>query len=383
MRLLIISHTAHYYQNGSYRGWGPTVLEIDHLAKLFDEIVHIAPVYQSPAPASSLPYTAGNISLRLVHPAGGDSVLDKASVLACYPDYTRQIKNQLKKTDAVHVRCPANISLLALFMLSLSKYPDYRWVKYAGNWRPETKEPLSYSLQRYCLEKNLHHGSVSVNGHWEPQPAHVFPFPNPCLTEVDINRGQTAAAQKKLKEPVNLLFVGRLEVAKGALRVIEIASQLKQMGVNFRADMVGDSPQRQRAENLRYIKKLDNEVYFHGWLPKPALADFYAKAHIFLLPSTASEGWPKVLSEAMAYGAVPLAGSVSTIPQILSRTGAGLAISASDITGYRNAILQYLNSPTSWEQASAAGVKAASSYTYEHYLGLVQDMFMKMWGIRL
>jgi len=41
MKLLIISHTPHYLQEDQVQGWGSTVMEIDQLASLFDEVVHL------------------------------------------------------------------------------------------------------------------------------------------------------------------------------------------------------------------------------------------------------------------------------------------------------------------------------------------------------
>ena len=57
MRLLIVSHTPHYHAAGRLVGWGPTVRELDYLSELFDEVVHVAPVYGEAAPGSALPYT--------------------------------------------------------------------------------------------------------------------------------------------------------------------------------------------------------------------------------------------------------------------------------------------------------------------------------------
>ncbi len=69
MRLLIVSHTPHYRRAGHYAGWGPTVRELDYLAELFDEVTHIAPLYNDPPPDSAFAYTATNIRLRPVTPA--------------------------------------------------------------------------------------------------------------------------------------------------------------------------------------------------------------------------------------------------------------------------------------------------------------------------
>ncbi len=90
-------------------------------------------------------------------------------------------------------------------------------------------------------------------------------------------------------------------------------------------------------------------VKFLGWLPKPSLADYYSQAHFLLLPTNASEGWPKVLSEAMAYGVVPLAGAVSSIPQILQETGAGLALPPEDPEAFVQAIQNFLAEPRTME----------------------------------
>ena len=117
-------------------------------------------------------------------------------------------------------------------------------------------------------------------------------------------------------------------------------------------------------------------------MPKPALADFYAQAHFLVFPS-ASEGWPKVLSEAMAYGVVPIAGVVSSIPEILGNTGAGVAIPPHNIEGFVKAVLNYINHPDRWRAASRAGVAAASQFTYEYYLKAVKRMFQEAWGLTL
>src|SRR5687767_2012317 len=119
MRLLIISNMAHYLRHGQVVGWGPTVQEIDHLAELFDEVVHIACLHSSEAPASALPYSSARVTLVPVPPAGGKGLGAKLNILRHSPLYARMILRQLSRADVVHVRCPANISLLAIFLLGL------------------------------------------------------------------------------------------------------------------------------------------------------------------------------------------------------------------------------------------------------------------------
>lgn len=383
MRLLIISHTPHYQTRNGVVGWGPTVREINYLARLFDTVIHIAWLYRDLPPASALPYHAPNVRFIGVSPSGGNTLLNKMDVLRKVRSYMETVVRYLKIADVVHVRCPANISLTALLVLAATSRPRYRWVKYAGNWRPNGREPWSYTFQRWWLNKGLHHGVVTINGRWPGQPKHVYSFLNPSLTIEEVEQARTKARQKELKPPYVILFVGRIEAAKGVGRALQVVERLAREGVPFKFHLVGDG--KERAYHEAWVKEqgLANRVYFHGWVPRTALGAFYEKAHFFLFPTTASEGWPKVLSEAMAYGVVPLAGAVSSIPQILGETGAGRAFAPNNIDGFVNGIHEFLDNPATWTEARDRGLASARKFTYEAYLEAVREMFWEAWRIRL
>lgn len=381
MRLLIVSHTPHYQSGDRIVGWGPTVRELNYLAELFEEVIHVATLYPGAAPASALPYATPSIRTRLVAPTGGNTLADKARILTAYPSYAGVIRDELNRADAVHVRCPANISLLALALLRRAKHPAYRWVKYAGNWNPDDGEPRSYGLQRRWLNENRHRGVVTVNGQWEGQPAHVRSFYNPCLTDEEAAEGRILADAKKMTMPVEILFVGELNDGKGVGRALRIARTLYRNGVPFRLRLVGDGPDRPRYEAWVREQGLEG-VSFVGWVPRTDIGGFYAAAHFILLPSR-SEGWPKVLSEAMAYGAVPVTAAVSSIPQILRAAGAGVAVPVEDIDGMAAAITRWVADPAAWRATSQAGVQAASWFTYSAYQEAVAGLFADAWGIKL
>lgn len=383
MKLLIISNMSHYLRDGLLVGWGPTVQEIDALGQLFVSITHIGCLHPEPAPSSALPYQAPNIRFVPLPPAGGHTLGAKLDILRKAPRYIRTILRELPQADVVQVRCPANISLIAIILLALVRRPRYRWVKYAGNWRPNGRESWSYTFQRWWLNKGLHRGVVTVNGRWPGQPRHVYSFLNPSLTREDIELGRHAAGDKVLNSPLQLLFVGRIEEAKGAGRVLQIAAGLQERGLDFHLHMLGDGPERPEFERLAKELKIEKRVFFHGWVPKTTLPEFYSRGHFIIFPSDASEGWPKVLSEAMAYGVVPIASNVSSIPQILADTGAGLALPPYDVEAYVRAVLEFVNHPDRWRSASCAGLKAAERFTYSAYLQAVRDMFRDAWGIEL
>ena len=383
MKLLIISDMLHYRNaKGEIFGWGPTVTEINHLSELFEQIVHIGTFTQDVPPATSLPYT-GNVRLVPLKETGGTTIWHKLGVLAESINYLRAMLNELPNADVVHVRCPSNIPLLALLLMSIIRKPHPRWVKYAGNWRPTHSEAWSYTFQRWWLQHNFHHGTVSVNGKWPDQIPHIYSFLNPSLTSGEVITNRKAASRKKLQTPLHLLFVGRVEEPKGAGRTLRIAQALHIADIPFELHIAGDGPESAFFQKEAQTLGINEQTIFHGWLSKENLAKLYTQAHFLLLPSTASEGWPKVLSEGMSYGVVPLSSTISSIPQILSEYGAGIAHPPEDIHAFVKSILAYLENPNKWLEASHAGQQQADQFTYESYLHRVRRMFWDAWHIRL
>lgn len=373
MKLLVISHTPHHLAGGRLVGWGPTVREIDHLASLFEEVVHVAPVHDGDAPDSGLPYQAPNVRVASVPAAGGEGLAAKLGVLRALPRYVRTIWKELEDCDVVHVRCPSNIGLVASLLLVVRRRPALRWIKYAGNWKPRGPEGWSYRFQRWILDHGLARARVTVNGRWPDQPPHVRSFLNPCLTEEELREGAASAARKSLVQPARLLFVGRLDIDKGCGRAIEILAGLKARGVRAVLEVVGDGPERGRYESEVSKAGLSADVQFSGWLPRQLVAGSYAKAHFLLLPSS-TEGWPKVLSEGMAYGVVPVTSDVSCIPQLLEGFRVGRALDARNPHGFIEAIAGYVGQPQLWNAESRSATEAARLFAYDAYLGAVRDL---------
>jgi glycosyltransferase involved in cell wall biosynthesis len=373
MRLLIISNMAHYLADGRVVGWGPAVREIDQLADAFGEVRHVAMLHSGPPPATALPYASGKVSLAPLPAAGGRGIGAKLGIAWRSPRYVTVCLKELRRADAVHVRCPANISLEALLLLGLLKQPKLRWVKYAGNWQPEGRDPFFYRLQRRWLERGMPKGLVTINGEWPGQPAHVVSFGNPCFTETELDSARAQTRGKELGSPVRLLFAGRLRPSKGAARALHILDELRSRGIKARLDIAGDGPEAARLERLAVKLGLGGNVEFHGWLSRSQLDELYRQVHFFLLPSS-TEGWPKVLGEAMAFGAVPLAGAVSCIPQMLGRANAGIALPVDDTGAFAAEIERLVRNPDAWKRLADCGQAAASGFTYEAYVRRLCDV---------
>lgn len=380
MRLVVVSHTPHYRNGERTVGWGPTVRELDHLASLFDEVRHIAPVHEGKPPASSRPYSAANLELVPVRPAGADGFLGKLDALSAVPRYVRAIQRELRSADMVHIRAPANIALVALVLMRGTTKPAARWIKYAGNWQPSGRESPSYTLQRLLLARGGHRAVVTVNGWWPNQPPWIRTFANPSLDAEDLERGRQAARTKQVTSPIRLVYVGQLLDSKGGGRAIDVLGRLRARGIDATLTLFGDGPEREAFAQIAQRANVADHVTFAGWRSPPEVAAGYANAHFVILPS-ASEGWPKVLSEGMAYGALPIAGAVSSIPQYIERFRVGTACAPTDCGAFADAIASYIQDPLRWRSESMLAVEAASEFSFQRYIENVRSI-LREFGLR-
>ncbi|WP_411767130.1 glycosyltransferase [Winogradskyella sp. A3E31] len=320
MKLLIISHTEHYKTvDGDIVGWGPTVTEINHLTQIFDAIEHIAMLKEGAAPPSALAYRSNNIQFTPIPSVGGSGFRDKVNILLNAPQTLKIIRKALKRTDVFQFRAPTGIGVYVIPYLVL--YTKTKgWFKYAGNWN-QKQPPLGYCLQRWLLKRQSR--TVTINGHWPNQPKHCLSFENPCLTSKDVEAGAYSAQQKSWDEDIELCYVGRLESPKGVGRIIDSLKHLDATVAHKikRLHLIGDGPERTHFEAL--AKKISIPVQFYGFLPRQEVFDIYKRCHYFVMPTTASEGFPKVIAEAYNFGCIPIVSNISAIGHYMKHKATG------------------------------------------------------------
>ena len=164
---------------------------------------------------------------------------------------------------------------------------------------------------------NIGNSKVTINGVWPSQNQNILSFENPCLTEVELESSTIIAKQKDYSGKLNLCFVGRLEPAKGALIILELLQNLEDVDWVDTFYIIGDGPSKNIIENKKL--NLHLKVCLTGWLLREQLNEIYTKCHLIILPSYASEGFPKVLAEAASYGCVPIVSNLSSISQYINK----------------------------------------------------------------
>lgn len=362
MKLAIISHTEHYTKaDGSIVGWGPTISEINYLAPYFTHIYHIAMLYKEQAPPSALAYKATNVTFIALPPSGGKNLFAKLSLVTNMPKTIKVIKNTLKEVDCFQLRTPTGIGVYLIpYLTRFVKKKG--WYKYAGNWN-QKKPPLGYALQRNFLKRQSR--TVTINGNWPDQPSQCLTFENPCLTNTERAEGLQVIEKKQFTSPFSFCFVGRLEDEKGVQRIIDAVAAIEDRSAIEHIHFVGNGAKF--AHYKEQCNLLNLPVTFHGFLSRDQVFDLYRTCSFLLLPSTASEGFPKVIAEAMNFGCIPIVSSVSSIGQYITYKN-GFVVNPMTTSQLETVFLQAITSNSAILRKKVdAGYKVAQDFTFERY----------------
>jgi glycosyltransferase involved in cell wall biosynthesis len=361
LKLAIISHTEHYKtEDGNIVGWGPTISEINNLANEFELIYHVAFFHEGTPPPSSLQYTEPTIIFIPLPPTGGKSLKGKLSVLFKMPESLSIIRSILNKVDCFQVRTPLGMGVFLIPYLTFFSNKK-GWYKYAGSWTL-SNAPLAYRFQRWMLKKQSR--KVTINGSWPNQLSHCITFENPCLTEQERKDGETLVESKSFFGPLSFCFVGRLEDEKGVHILMDAFSQLGDKRNIKSIELIGDGTKRSKYE--KRALEIELPFIFHGFLSRNKVFELYKKCHFIVLPSQ-SEGFPKVIAEAMNFGCIPIVSDISSIGQYVNRENGYLI---KNITA--SSLLNIFNEITATPEAilkkkALLGYRITNKFTFENY----------------
>ena len=365
-KLVIISHTDHQrLPDGTIGGWGPTITEINYLAPYWDEVVHVACLDDSPARGSSLPYVGDNIKLAAIPPFGGKKLKDKLSVITTAPKVIREVLRAIRGATHVQLRLPMGIGMYLLPLFALRRRGRYIfWVKYANNWM-QKKAPAGYAIQRWMLNRNLAGCKTTINGFWKDQPRHCISFENPSLRDQDLTAGAAACAAKSFTAPFHFAFIGRLEDEKGVQRILDAIRTIDPALIG-QIHFIGDGKKTDIYRNQ--CTDLGDKVRFHGYQNGGFIRRILAESHFFLLPTTASEGFPKVIAEACCYGCIPIVSDTSSITHYVKDGVNGFVWQIEKDIPFEAVLRSALHTPVAvLEKIAKNGAELAEKFTLERY----------------
>jgi hypothetical protein len=379
MRLLVISSVVHFRHGGRLYAYGAYAREIEIWADLFDELEIAGACREGVPPGDSLPLNRPNITITPQKEAGGNTWLAKLGLLFALPGIIYSLCRAMRRADAVHVRCPGNLGLLGAVLAPL--FTGKITAKYAGQWVDFPGEELTVRLQRAILRSRWWRGPVTVYGAWPGQPAHVVPFFTSMLSEDQIARARARVSMPERSRPMQVLYVGRLSTAKNVDVLLHAVAAARKEGIALRAVIVGEGPERGRLETTCAELGITGHVEFTGGVSQERVFDYFEQSDILALVSE-SEGWPKAIAEAMAFGLICIGSNRGLVPQMLGE-GRGLVAPPRDVEALAGALLEIARRPEEYQEMRRRAAAWAQQYSLEGLREAVRSLHSERWGVKL
>lgn len=141
---------------------------------------------------------------------------------------------------------------------------------------------------------------------------------------------------------INLIYFGRITESKNIDVVIKVLSILIKNGYQAKLDLIGGCSDDYKHLLIKYVNDEQIEegtVFFHGKQAFDYISKLLSSAHYFVFPSKEKkEGHSNSLTEAMAYGVVPIVSKAGFNESICGNTR--LVVSDFTAQGFADKIIE-------------------------------------------
>jgi glycosyltransferase involved in cell wall biosynthesis len=312
MKFCIISHVIHSKKDGSYFAYAPYVREMNLWISNIDTLIIVAPQNNNEPTAIDKAYKHKKIRFISIPDFNLTTNIELFKTILKLPLLFFQISKGMILADHIHLRCPGNVGLIGCIVQILLPWKK-KTAKYAGNWDWKSKQPWSYRLQQKILRNTFltRNMEVLVYGDWN-ETKNIKPF---FTASYSINDATFIEPRNNFQK-ISLLFVGSLVKGKNPILSCEVIRLLKNSGYNCTLELYGEGSERSKIEEYIQTHQLQNNILLYGNQPSENLKLAYRRSQ-FLVFVSKSEGWPKVVTEAMWWGCLPITSSVSCVPEII------------------------------------------------------------------
>ena len=365
MRLLVISSAPIVQKDNQNHLYAPYEKEMQLWAKYADTIQFCCPIWREDKKLLIAPISFKVDAIVALQEFDITSISNKLKAIPLAFVALVKIFKAMKQADHIHLRCPGNIALLACLVQIL--FPNkQKTAKYAGNWDPKSQQPWSYRLQKWILSNTFltRNMQVLVYGEWEGSTNNVKSFFTATYSEEEVQKS-TSEIRSLSDEVIRFLFVGTLSKGKQPLYVIQLVEELYKRGEKVILELYGEGVLRKDLEHYIAQNNLETIVALKGNQSKETVLKGYQNSHFLILPSK-SEGWPKVVAEAMFWGCVPIASPVSCVPFMMGNGSRGIILKEqlhNDVSQIRNV----LNNQEDYKKMALDGQTWSRQFTTDKF----------------
>jgi glycosyltransferase involved in cell wall biosynthesis len=256
-----------------------------------------------------------------------------------YTNYLYNIFRIIKKSNFNYIYCPGHIGLLSTLISLFLKKPFAIYLR--GEWKDSTPKFFHFLFNIIikrgkfiiCTGNELAKSIKKIN----PNTIEVAPM-SPLLYL------DPFTITKNFENPIKILFVGQLIKGKGVFELIHAFQILKTTkDINIKLNIVGNGVEKNNLINLIKSFKLENDISIFSINSNNQKLSFqYASSDIFCLP-TYSEGFPRVIYEALHFSLPIVTTRVGQIPTLIKEGQNGLYCNPGSAESLADKLFELIN----------------------------------------
>jgi glycosyltransferase involved in cell wall biosynthesis len=289
---------------------------------------------------------------------------------------------ELWRADVVHTPIPGDVGTVGMLLAFFFRKPLF--VRHCGNWlQPVTvaERFWKWFMETFAGGRNL---MLATGGAADPPSRSNLNVRWIFSTSMPASELDRCARRRRLPNDgrVRLAIACRQDREKGTGIVIESLPLVLRHFPNVLLEVMGDGRDLEHFKQLAARLGITARVNFRGKVDHSTLLRVLGEAHLFCYPTRASEGFPKVVLEALASGLPVITTRVSVLPELLS-SGAGTLIEDATPDALAGSIVTILGDPERYEGMSRCAIKTAAEYSLERWRDLIGELILGSCGTRV
>ena len=381
MRLVVFSHKLCWPSDESASGYvtdGGFPFQMQAVSELFSETTLVVPCAAAPNQVGVTPLTGYNLSVAPLTAVSGSGLKRKLKFPLWLARNCGTLLREIRRADAVHTPIPGDVGTIGMLMAFIMRKPLF--VRHCGNWlAPKTiaEKFWKWFMVKFAGGRNV---MLATGGSLEPPTplnANVKWIFSTSLTEEELRICETRRSYDP-KKGARLVIACRQEKEKGTGRVIESLPLILEKIPNTTLDVIGDGGALADFKQLAARMNLSDSITFHGKLNHPSVISILQQADLFCYPTSASEGFPKAVLEALACGLPVVTTRVSVLPQLINQ-GCGALLQDLSPQTIAQSVCGVLSDAERYQEMSGMAIETARQYSLERWRDYIGEQLRAGW----
>ncbi|MDA3820130.1 MAG: glycosyltransferase family 4 protein, partial [Candidatus Delongbacteria bacterium] len=203
---------------------------------------------------------------------------------------------------------------------------------------------LAETFKQQISELNIHSTKISV-----------------VTTGIDKNEFKSLTKKNESESTLNILFLSRIEKAKGITEFIESLPKVVEQFPNIRYHIAGSGDYLDSIKIHPVALSYSEHIIFHGYIRGKKKLNLFKNSDLFVFPSY-SEGCPVSVLEALAAGLPIIFTEVGALPDILKNNINGIKVAKQSSKEIAEAIISLMDNETLRKNISIENLKYSSNF---------------------